>query len=386
MKLSLRAFCIFKTVIITASLMFVSQASMAQIPPPAPPAVAAKSFLLLDFDSQQVIAESNSRQRLEPASITKVLTAYIVFNEVKNGKIKLDDLVSISERAWRMEGSRTFAEVGKQLPVEVLLKGMIVQSGNDATVALAEHIAGSEEVFVQLMNQRAADLGMKDSHFMNSSGLPDPNHYTTAHDLGILATAMISDFPEYYSWYSTKEFTFNNITQRNRNLLLWEDPSVDGLKTGHTSSAGYCLVASAKRENMRLISVILGAASEKVRANETKTLLNYGFRFYETHRLFGANEPITRARIWKGETEELALGLPYELFVTAPRGQAKDINVAANLPERILAPKVKGEEVGAVQISINGQIIKEEKLVALQDVAEGGLISRTIDEIKLMFE
>ncbi len=351
---------------------------------PAPPTIAAKSYLLIDFNSQQIIAEKNADARLEPASLTKIMTAYIIFQELKTGNLKLDDLVTVSKKAWKMTGSRTFIEVGKKIPVETLLRGMIVQSGNDATVALAEHIAGSEEVFASIMNQQAGELGMIGSHFVNTTGLPDTDHFTTARDLATLASAMIRDFPEYYQWYSQKEFTFNNIRQKNRNTLLWQDKSVDGLKTGHTEAAGYCLVASAKREEMRLISVVLGARSENARANETKKLLNYGFRF-ETHRLFEANEAITQTRIWKGESKQLAVGLPYELFVTVPRGAAEDINVSISLPEIITAPISKGKELGFVQISLNDELITEHTLITLQAVKEGSLFERLMDEARLMF-
>ena len=380
-----RTFFSLKLGIIFIALCFVSPLSFALPVIPSPPAISAKGYLLIDFDSQQVIAESNADSRLEPASLTKILTAYIIFQEIQTGNVSLQDLVTVSEKAWRMKGSRTFIEVGKKIPVETLLRGMIVQSGNDATVALAEHIAGSEEVFVTVMNQRAADLGMVSSHFVNTTGLPHPEHFTTARDLATLATAMIRDFPEFYQWYSQKEFTFNGIKQSNRNRLLWQDESVDGLKTGHTDSAGYCLVASAKRENMRLVSVILGTRSETARANETKKLLNYGFRFFETHRLFGPHEPIKQVRIWKGESEELSVGLPYELFITVPRGQAKDVNVSVSLPEIITAPKSQGEELGFVQITLNGELITEHTVISLQNVEEGGMFDRMMDEIKLMF-
>ena len=366
------AFCLFSAQLFASTIT------------PSPPTIAAKGYLLIDFDSQQIIAEKNADSRLEPASLTKIMTAYIVFQELKSGNLMLEDLVTVSKKAWKMTGSRTFIEVGKKIPVETLLRGMIVQSGNDATVALAEHIAGSEEVFANIMNQQATELGMVGSHFINTTGLPHTDHFTTASDLAKLASAMIRDFPEYYQWYSQKEFTFNNIKQKNRNKLLWQDESVDGLKTGHTEAAGYCLVASAKRDDMRLISIILGARSENARANETKKLLNYGFRF-ETHRLFGAHEPITQTRIWKGESKQLSIGLPYELFVTVPRGASKDINVSISLPEIITAPKIEGEELGFVQISLNDELITEHTLITLQTVDEGGLFDRLMDEARLMF-
>lgn len=376
----------FPISLLIIAVCFYGQSSIAAPIIPAPPSIAAKGFLLVDFDSQHVIAESNADARLEPASLTKILTAYIVFQEINAGNIALDDLVTVSEKAWRMKGSRTFIEVGKKIPVETLLRGMIVQSGNDATVALAEHIAGSEDVFASYMNQRAADLGMMSSHFVNATGLPHPDHFTTARDLATLARAMIRDFPNFYQWYSQKQFTFNDITQKNRNRLLWQDATVDGLKTGHTDAAGYCLVASAKRGNMRLISILLGAKGETSRANETKKLLNYGFSFYETHLLYKPFEPIQQVRIWKGDSEQLQTGLPHELYITIPRGHAENVVVSAKLPDIITAPKTKGEELGFVQITLDNELITEQTLISLQDVAEGGLFDRMMDEIKLMFE
>jgi D-alanyl-D-alanine carboxypeptidase (penicillin-binding protein 5/6) len=272
--------------------------SADQIVIPAPPDLGAKAIFLADFGSGRVLAESNADQRLEPASLTKIMTAYVVFRELAKGNLKLEDMVGVSEKAWRTEGSRMFAQVGAQISVENLLKGMIVQSGNDASVALAEHVAGDEAVFAQMMNQNAERLGMKNTHFKNSMGLPDPDHYTTARDLFILTHALIEEFPEYYQWHAIKEFVFNGIKQTNRNQLLWRDSTVDGVKTGHTEGAGYCLVTSALRDGMRLIAVVLGAKSGNERAKANQTLLNYGFRFYETRALYKANEKLTEARKW----------------------------------------------------------------------------------------
>ncbi len=368
------------------SLVVQAQAQTAPVIMPAAPELAAKSYILVDFDSNVPIVEKLADERVEPASLTKIMTAYIVFDELRKGNLRLDDLVTVSAKAWRTGGSKTFIEVGKQVRVEDLLRGMIVQSGNDATIALAEHIAGTEEVFAAMMNQQAKNLGMLNSHFKNSTGLPEPEHFTTARDLATLARLMIRQFPEYYRWYAEKEFTFNGITQRNRNMLLWRDESVDGMKTGHTESAGYCLVASAKREGMRLVSVILGAKSENGRAQETQSLINFGFRFYETHKLYSANEALSTARIWKGAVEQLPIGLQETLFVTIPRGQYPNLNASVQLLPTITAPASMGQEMGTVQISLAGKLVAERPLIALQDVEEGGLFSRLVDEVMLMIK
>lgn len=353
---------------------------------PPPPQVEARSYMLMDYSSGKVLAGNRADERMEPASLTKVMTVYIVLRELKAGKVKLTDNVLISEKAWRTEGSRTFVEVGKTVPLEVLLKGLIVQSGNDATVALAEHVAGSEEVFATLMNQTAQKLGMSNTHFANSTGLPDPDHYTTAHDLARLTRALIRDYPEHYSWYSLKEFSYNGITQHNRNLLLWRDPTVDGVKTGHTESAGFCLISSSKQNGMRLIAVVMGTASENARAIESQKLLGYGFRFFESHRLYAAGKPLANARVWKGEQEQLPLGLAQEIHITIPRGQYANLKAALKVTPRIMAPVKKGDRYGTVEITIAGQKVMEQPLVALQPIPEGGLFTRLIDAAKLMFE
>lgn len=353
---------------------------------PAPPQIEARSHILIDFDSGRILAANRADERMEPASLTKVMTVYAVLNELKAGKISLTDEVRISEKAWRTEGSRTFVEVGKTVQLEALLKGLIVQSGNDATVALAEHVAGSEEVFASIMNQTAQKMGMKSTHFVNSTGLPDPNHYTTARDMALLTRMLIREFPEHYSWYSIKEFSYNGITQPNRNLLLWRDASVDGVKTGHTESAGYCLISSAKQQGMRLIAVVMGTASENARANESQKLLGYGFRFFETHRLYEAAKPLASARVWKGEAEQVGLGLTRELYVTIPRGQYGNLKASMKMAPRIMAPVKKGSQLGTMEIALDGQKVAERPLVALQGVAEGGLFTRLMDEAKLMLE
>jgi len=353
---------------------------------PATPKIKAKGYLLIDFNSGRVLAEKKSDQRMEPASLTKMLSAYVIDHELAEGNISLADDVLISEKAWRMEGSRMFIEVGKRVSVEDLLKGIIIQSGNDATVALAEHVAGSEDAFVSLMNQHAAELGMLDSHFVNSTGLPHKDHYTTPRDLAKLAIAMIRDYPKYYDWYAQKEFVYNDIKQYNRNRLLWRNKYVDGIKTGHTESAGYCLVASAKRDGMRLISVVLGTRNDETRSSESQKLLTYGFRFFETRHLYKANEPLTTARIWKGAQEKLSLGLAEDLYLTIPKGQYKKLVANMNLDARITAPTQQGQAFGSLNISLNDEEYAKRKLVALSAIDSGGLIGNLIDEIKLLFE
>lgn len=353
---------------------------------PSAPDIAAKAYVLLDFNSGATLLDFKADERMEPASLTKLMTAYIVFEELKAGRIKLEDQLNVSEKAWRSQGSRTFIEVGKTVAAQELLLGMIVQSGNDATIALAEHIGGGEEVFATMMNQRAADLGMKGSHFVNSTGLPDPNHYTTARDLAILSRAMIAKFPEYYKWYSVKEHTFNGITQFNRNMLLWRDKSVDGVKTGHTESAGFCLIASAKRDNMRLVSVVLGAKSEAGRADESQKLLNFGFRFYETHQLYKANNAVTQVRVWKGESKNIQIGLSQPLIITIPRGRYNDLKATMHTQTKIIAPINIGHSLGTVNISLDGKQIAERPLIALQNTPQSGFVDRMIDEVMLMLQ
>jgi D-alanyl-D-alanine carboxypeptidase (penicillin-binding protein 5/6) len=364
----------------------VSAISQAATPIPKPPAVGAKGYLVEDFLSGQAIAEKNADQPLEPASITKLMSAYVIFSEIRDGSLSLSDKVRISEKAWRTQGSRMFVEVNTQVSVADLLKGMIIQSGNDATVALAEHVAGSEDSFAALMNQHAQKLGMAHTHFTNSTGLPHKEHYTTARDIVKVARALISNFPEYYQWYSEKKYTYNDITQYNRNKLLWRDESVDGLKTGHTDSAGYCLVTSAVRDGMRLISVVLGTKSEEARADASQALLNYGFRFFETHKLYDAGTKLTSARIWKGATENVDLGLADTLYVTIPRGEYKQLDASMQLRNQITAPISSDQTLGQVVIRLGDQTVAEKDLVALQPVAEGSFWQRIVDEALLYFE
>ena len=358
----------------------------APIPVPDPPRAEARAYLLEDINSGRILAESHADSRIEPASLTKLLTAYIVFSELKAQTVNLDDKVLVSTKAWHMPGSRMFIEPDTRVSVEDLIKGMIVQSGNDATVALAEHIAGSEDAFASLMNHYAETLGMKHSHFVNSTGLPNSKHYTTARDLSILTQAIIRDFPEYYKWYSVREFTYNNITQHNRNKLLWSGNNVDGVKTGHTESAGFCLVASAKEDEMRLISVVIGAKSEDARAQESMKLLNYGFRFFETHRLYEANTPLTNTKIWKGAADQIPLGVGADAYVTIPRNQYKDLKATMDIAAEIVAPVTQGQNLGKVQVKLGDETVIERPLIALNAVAEGDLAQRVTDEIMMFFQ
>jgi D-alanyl-D-alanine carboxypeptidase (penicillin-binding protein 5/6) len=368
-----------------AMLVSVDAASASTGVPP-PPDLKARAYILIDYNSGQVLAESKADARMEPASLTKLMTSYIIYKEMRDGRIKLSDKVTISEHAWRMGGSRTFVPVGKKVSVEDLLKGMIVQSGNDATVALAEYVGGSEDVFVSLMNQEAKHLGMTGTHFVDSTGMPNADHYTTAHDLAILTRAIIHDFPDHYQLYSMRTFTFNGITQHNRNKLLWRDKSVDGVKTGHTDSAGYCLVASALQDNMRLISVVLGTDSEEARAVQSEKLLRYGFRFYETHRLYEAGKPLSTVRIWKGASENLPLGLTKELYVTIPRGEYNKLDARMKIKQPIIAPATKGKLYGSLNVNLDGQAVAARPLVALKNVAEGDFFHQLVDDVKLWFE
>jgi D-alanyl-D-alanine carboxypeptidase (penicillin-binding protein 5/6) len=368
-------------------LLFIAAALHAEaLPVPKAPSIGAKSFILQDFNSGRVIADQDADKPVEPASITKLMTAYVIFKEMRAGKLSLDDMVTISEKAWRTPGSRMFVEVGKQVKVEDLMQGMIVESGNDATVALAEYVAGSEDSFAALMNRHAERLGLKGSHFTNSTGLPHPDHHMTARDIATLAATIIREFPEYYKWYSQKEFTYNDITQYNRNKLLWRDQSVDGMKTGYTDDAGYCLVTSAKKDDMRLISVVLGTESDKARADASQALLNYGFRFYETHKLYDAGKQLATARVWKGASDTVSLGLDNPLYATVPRGQYKSLSASMTINTRIMAPVSKDQPLGSVQVQLGDSVIAGQNLVALQEVGEGSIWQRIRDEALLYFQ
>ncbi len=353
---------------------------------PSPPSVKARSYLVIDFNSGIEVASHNPDERMEPASITKLMSAYVVFHEIALGRLSLSDEARISERAWRTPGSRMFVNVNSSVSVENLLKGIIIQSGNDATVALAEHVAGTEEAFTQMMNAHAQRLGMTDSHFANSTGLPHDELYTTARDIATLTRAMITEFPEYYAWYAEREFTWNDIRQTNRNTLLWRDVSVDGVKTGHTESAGYCLVSSAERDGSRIISVVFGTDSERARADITQALLNYGFRFFETHQLYAANTELAQARVWKGAVESVPVGVREDLWVTIPRGHYQNLNATMDLQLEVMAPVEADTELGRVRVTLDGEVVADRPLQALAPVAEGSLWRQIVDSVLLWFE
>jgi len=364
----------------------VSPATWAAAKPiPNPPELDATSYFLIDFDSGRVLAEKNPDDPVEPASITKLMTAYLVDKAIADGDIGLDEMVTISEKAWRMKGSKMFVEVGKQVSVEDLLKGLIIQSGNDASVALAEHIAGSESAFAGYMNHQAKLLGMNNTNYVNSTGWPDEKHYSSARDIATLTRAVIEEFPESYRYYKEREFTFNEIRQFNRNRLLWRDDSVDGVKTGHTEAAGFCLVASAERDEMRLISVVLGTKSDKARTQSSQSLLNYGFRYFETHKLYSADEILKTTRVWYGEHEQISLGVGKDIFITIPRGRYGDLEASMEIDSEISAPVSSGQTLGQVNINLDGESILSEPIVAMQGVSEGSLFVRAMDSVKLMF-
>lgn len=358
----------------------------AVAPVPAPPTLAANSYILMDFNSSRILAAKDADKKFEPASITKLMTAYVVYKEMEAGRLQMQDQVTISKKAWKMAGSKMFVEVDKQVAVEDLIKGMVIQSGNDATIALAEHIGGSEDVFASLMNQYASKLGMKNSNFVNSTGWPDPKHVSTARDIATLARAVIAEFPEHYKLYAEREFTWSNITQPNRNLLLYRDGTVDGIKTGHTESAGYCLVSSAVRDNMRLISVVLGTKSDTARADISQALLGYGYRFYESEQMYAAGKGLNQARVWKGNAENLSVGLQDDLHITVPRGQYKNLDAVMEVNQEIEAPVQKGQQLGIVRVMLEGKEIATRPLVALQPVAEGNIWQRTRDQVIRWFE
>lgn len=353
---------------------------------PTPPTLNAKAYILIDVNSGKIIAEKNSEEKLPPASLTKMMTLYVLSNALKNEQIHLQDPVRISQEAWKTGGSRMFVKAGQQVPVEELLKGIIVDSGNDACVAMAEHVGGGESGFSDIMNQQAQNLGMTNSHFTDSTGLPNPKLYTTAKDLAILGRALINDYPEYYHWYQQKWFTFNGIRQPNRNRLLWRDSQVDGVKTGHTSEAGFCLVSSAKRDDMRLLAVVLGSPSDTVRADDSERLLNYGFRFFETHQLYKAQKAITDLPLYKGKTDKISVGLQEDQYVTIPSGQYQRLTVNTKVPKYLQAPVKKGDKVGELLIQYDNAPISSQPLYALQDAPKGGLFTRMKDSLRLTFK
>jgi len=356
-------------------------------PIPKPPEVAARAYILVDHFSGRVLGQNRADERMEPASLTKLMTSYVIFAALKEGRLKLTDPVTISEHAWKSEGSRTFVQVGTQIPAEVLIKGMIIQSGNDATIALAEKIGGTEPAFVQMMNEYAKRLGMKSTNFVNSDGLPAAEHYTTARDMATLANALVTDFPQYYQWYSIHEFTWNNIKQQNRNGLLERDPSVDGMKTGHTDSAGYCLVTSAKRDGMRLISVVLGSPSIKAREDASEALLTYGYNFFETTRIKSAGDAVLKPRVYKSSSQFATIVVPNDIYVTESRGQVSAIKTTARLDKQpLIAPLAARQPVGTFTVADGtGQVIAQAPLEPLTAVPTGGLWTRAMDGMALWF-
>jgi D-alanyl-D-alanine carboxypeptidase (penicillin-binding protein 5/6) len=353
---------------------------------PSPPPIAAKAFVLNDFNSGQALVSHNANNRIEPASLTKLMTAYLTFKALKQKTLKTDQIVPVSTRAWKSEGSRMFIEPNKPVSVEELIKGMIVQSGNDACVALAEAIGGSEEVFAQMMTREAKRLGMNNTNFMNSTGLPHPQHYTTAQDLSLLATAIIRDFPEYYPYYSIKDYRYNNITQSNRNRLLWVDPTVDGMKTGFTDNAGYCLITSARRGPRRLVSVLLGANSEAARATESQKLLNYGFQFYDTAKLYDKNQAVSTVKVWKGSSNTVKAGFPYDLYMSLPKGTADKLKASVETQQPLLAPIAAGQKIGTLRVELEGKPYGEFPVVALEEVPLAGILGRGWDSLRLLFK
>ncbi len=371
--------------VLLVSLLFLANASQAA-PLPAPPQLSAESYLLIDFTSGAVLAEKNLDQRMEPASLTKMMTAYVVAQEIARGNIQGSDPVIITDTAQAMPGSRMFIEAGTTVTVDELLRGLIIQSGNDASVALAEHVAASEIGFADIMNRVAEKLGMQNTNYMNASGLPHPDHYTTASDLAIISRAIIKDFPDLYAIYSQGEYTYNNITQKNRNALLGRDDSVDGMKTGHTEAAGYCLVASAKRDGMRLISIVLGTASDKTRIAESQRLLNYGFRFFRTEQVYAAGELVSEAQIWMGKQNTVPLGVAEDLYVTLPRDAFETLHSQIEVSSYIKAPARMGQELGRSILTADSRIVGEVPLLALQKIEEGNILVRMKHSIMRYFK
>ena len=390
---SLRTF--FGAALCTAALVSVcvvtSMPANAQAIPqpqtiiPAAPQLAASSWILMDANSGHVLARNNADERLPPASLTKLMTAYLVERELDRGSISQDDKVNVSEKAWRTGGSKMFIEVGNQVSVEKLLHGIVIVSGNDASVAMAEHLAGGEAQFADIMNQHAARLGMENTHFKNATGLPVEGHYSSAHDLARLTQHIINDYPEHYKMYSERSFTYGGIKQPNRNRLLWRDPSADGLKTGWTEAAGYCLVSSAKRDDMRLIAVVMGTKSEEARVQESQKLLSYGFRFYETQHLYERGAVLASPRIWGGDINEVRVGVDKKVFMTLPRNRTEELRARINLKSDMSAPISIGDEVGTLDVTLDDNVVGTRTLVALEDVEEGGFFKRLMDQVQRFF-
>ncbi len=377
--------CAFVLSTTALAITSVAQAESAQIAPP--PNLAVKAYLLKDFNSNYVIASQNSSMRIEPASLTKIMTAYLAFKALKNGHLSLTQTLPVSELAWKVEGSKMFIEPNKPVTVDELLHGTIIQSGNDSSIALAEGIAGTEPQFADMMNKEAARLGMKNTHYMNATGLPDAQHFTTADDLATLATALIRDFPDQYQrLYSVKEYTYNKITQPNRNRLLWSDPNVDGMKTGHTETAGYCLIASAKRDGTRRISVVLGAPTDSARASESQKLLNYGFQYFDSKLVYKQGQSINQLKVWKGTENQLASTVANDLFVTIPKGDYANVKAVMSSTQPLIAPIKKGQVIGSVKFTLNGKVIEERSLVAAKSIDGAGILGRAWDSIKLLMQ
>jgi D-alanyl-D-alanine carboxypeptidase (penicillin-binding protein 5/6) len=378
----------YRRLLFFAFALLAAPASAQSILPAAvpPPSIAAKAYLLADLVSGQTLAADNADAPREPASLTKLMTAYLTFRALKDKELTPSQMVNVSERAWRAEGSRMFIEPKKAVSVDELLHGVIVQSGNDASIALAETVAGSEDAFAERMNREAARLGMKNTHFVNATGLPAPKETSTANDLALLAAALIRDFPEYYPLYSIKEYRYNNITQPNRNRLLWTDPYVDGMKTGNTDAAGFCLIASAKRGQRRLLAVVLGAGSESARAIEAQKLLNYGFQFYDSVQLYQSGQPVSSLRVWKGAEKMVPAGFVVDRYVTLPKGQAQNLKLSLEAVEPLLAPVTKGQTVGTVKVSLDGKPVGAYPLLALADVAPASIFGRAWDTVRLWFK
>lgn len=385
-----------KNFLVTAVVMMMTQLAIASPVIPIPtqpqpvisptaPDLNVKSYVLMDADSGKILAEKNMDQKLAPASLTKLMTMYVISKAIKNNSIHMEDKVRVSQKAWQTGGSRMFIKVNDEVPVRQLLEGIVIASGNDAAVAMSEFLAGTEDTFAQMMNQEAREIGMTNSHFMDSNGLPNPNHYTTAHDLALLTQAIIKQFPEDYKLYSEKYFTYNNIRQPNRNRLLWRFPAADGLKTGHTDDAGYCLVGSAKKDNTRYISVIMGAGSDNQRTEDSIRLLTYGFRFYETHKFYSGQTPLTTVRVWKGKKKEIALGIASDLQLTIPSGQFKNIQANIQVDDPLKAPIEKGKQYGTLNMMLNNQVLETVPLIALSDDPKGGVFRSISDAFSYSF-
>ena len=373
--------------LLTFLLLFTTSLSFAVDLPVAPaPQLDAKAWLLMDLQSGQVLAAQNADRRMEPASLTKLMTAYLSFAAIKQGQLKLTDIIPVSTKAWKTEGSRMFVEPNKPVTVDELLHGMIIQSGNDATVALAEDIGGSEAGFVIMMNKEAQRLGMSHTHFVTATGLPDPQHYTTAHDLSLVASAIMRDFPEFAPLFAMKEYRYNNITQPNRNRLLWSDPSVDGMKTGHTESAGYCLIASAHRGSRHLLAIVLGTNSDNLRASESQRLLNYGFQFFDGIKLYGANQPIASLKVWKGKQSTVKVGFTHDIYLSVLRGRSKDLKTTLTTRQPLLAPLAMGQTVGTLTVSLDNVVLAQYPLQVLEQVDVASVFGRVWDSLMLKFK